>query len=112
MTKQFDAESFKNTLNTIAAGFDEDLFAKQEHDLEQYFFWKWDDEKSVEWNTYEFYERLSLYNRFCRRWEEHKSGSCCIVERVRDKYLMPKIRHFLSELEPRIRSTAGVEVVE
>ena len=102
MTKQIDEESFKNILDTIAEGFDEDLFAKQEKDLEQYFFWEWDENFSVEWNTYEFYERLGLYNRFCRRWEEHKSGSCCIVERVRDKYLISKIRNFLSELEPRM----------
>ena len=59
MTKQIDEESFKNILDTIAEGFDEDLFAKQEKDLERYFFWEWDENFSVEWNTYEFYERIS-----------------------------------------------------
>lgn len=99
--KRATLEDIGDVLTALATSFDEDLFAKQEHDLEQYFFWKWDESFSVEWNTYEFYEMLELYNDFCRRWEEHKSGSCCIVERVRDKYLMPKIRYFLSELAMR-----------
>ena len=99
--KRATLEGIGDVLTALATSFDEALAAKQEYDLERYFSWNWDDEKSVEWNTYEFYERLGLYNRFCRRWEEPKSGSCCIVERVRDKYLMPKIRYFLSELAMR-----------
>lgn len=41
----------------------------------------------------------SLYAHFCEKWEEQKNGRCCVVERVRDKYLMPKIKEFLKAIK-------------
>ena len=68
-------------------------------ELDRYWHFKWDDTFSVAWNTYRFHSMLRLYQRQCRRWEEHHGGSCCLVERVRDKYVMPKVREFLIHLE-------------
>jgi hypothetical protein len=46
-----------------------------------------------------FYDMLRLYAGQCRRWEEHHNGSCCVVERVRDTYIMPKVREFADRLQ-------------
>ena len=63
---------------------------------EWYFIW--DDEQGIEWNTYMFSDELEAYKRRCRKWEEHHNGPTCVVERVRIRYLMPKINGFLVEL--------------
>ncbi len=75
------------------------LRAMEQSDLEQYWHFVWDDSASLEWNLYKFHQALGLYGRFCRRWEETHNGSCCVVERVRDTYLMPKIREFTAMIE-------------
>jgi hypothetical protein len=62
------------------------------------WFFKWDSTKSVEWNTYEFNEMLDMHRQQCRKWEERHGGYICVVERVRDKYLLPRIREFLDIL--------------
>lgn len=85
-------------LTGLTQSFDEELAAMDEPGLGQHWHFKWDASKSVEWNTYRFHELLGLYGRVCRRWEELHHGSCCVVETVRDKYLMPKIRAFLAAL--------------
>jgi hypothetical protein len=85
-----------NVINGILAGAEKELQEMPESQLEDYWFFKWDDTKSKEWNTYQFHDLLKLYGGQCRRWEEKHNGSCCVVERVRDKYLMPKIREFVS----------------
>jgi hypothetical protein len=38
---------------------------------------------------------LNLYAGRCRRWEEMHHGSMSVVERVRDAYMMPKIKEFI-----------------
>ena len=85
-------------ITTLADSFDDELFRKTEAELEESWFFKWDDSKSLEWNTYQFTDLLELYGSFCRRWEEKHNGSCCVVERVRDKYLMPKIKQFVKQI--------------
>lgn len=70
-----------------------------ESGLELSWFFKYDISKSEEWNTYHFYSMLKLYESRCRRWEELHNGTFCVVERVRDKYLIPKITEFLKELQ-------------
>lgn len=35
-----------------------------------------------------------MYARSCQRWEEIHNGYVCVVERVRDKYIIPKIKEF------------------
>lgn len=93
-----NANDIRDVIQGIARHADETLRNQTEADLEQYWFFSWDGSRSAEWNTYEFTKLLELYRRQCRRWEEMHNGSCCVVERVRDKYLMPKIREFIPAL--------------
>ena len=67
-------------------------------ELERFWFFRYNTERSAAANLYEFNEMLDLYRRKCRRWEEIHNGSSCVVERVRDQYLMPKIKEFLQNL--------------
>jgi hypothetical protein len=87
-----------DVITSMAKRFDDELFQKTEAELEQKWFFQWDGSASLEWNTYKFYDMLKLYGSFCRRWEEKHNGSCCVVERVRDKYLMPKIKKFVKQI--------------
>ena len=68
-------------------------------DLERFWFFRWDESAKLEWNIYQFTDLLELYRRQCRRWEEMHNGSVCVVERVRDKYLLPKIAEFARQLK-------------
>ena len=67
-------------------------------ELERYWYFRYDEALSPAANLYEFNQLLELYRKRCRRWEEMHNGHCCVVERVRDRYLMPKIREFLTKL--------------
>ena len=87
-----------DVITSLSQRFDDELFQKTEAELEEKWFFKWDDSESLEWNTYQFHDLLKLYGSFCRRWEEKHNGSCCVVERVRDKYLMPKICQFVKQI--------------
>ena len=78
----------------IADSFDRELYEKTQAELEELWHFKWDENRSIESNIYEWHNCLADYGRFCRRWEHHHNGYICIVERVRDKYLMPKIKAF------------------
>lgn len=93
-----DIKDIKNVMDSIIDGSDKELFSRTQEELEKYWYFKYDDKKDAKRNTYEFYDMLKLYEHFCERWEEHFNGSICIVERVRDKYLMPKIKVFLEDL--------------
>jgi len=88
-----------NVLTSMAKSFDDDLLGKTEEELKEEWYWYWEENKSIEWNTYKFSDILELHKKLCRRWEEHHNGSCMVVERVRDKYVMPRIREFLETLE-------------
>ena len=89
----------REVLAAIASRADAELLALQETELYDLWYWSWDDDRSVEWNTYKFSNMLEMHKRRCRRWEEEKNGHSCVVERVRDKYLMPRVREFLTALE-------------
>lgn len=65
-----------------------------QEDLESRWHFRYDPESSLTWNMYLFHDYLSLYAGSCRRWEEKHNGHCCVVERVRDKYIIPKIKEF------------------
>lgn len=78
---------------------DDELLACTQEQLERYWFFKWNPDRSKAWNFYEFHELLDLYRRKCRQWEEHYNGHVCVVERVRDKYLLPKIEAFIEQLK-------------
>jgi len=91
-------KEIKSTILDLGKAFDGELTEKTKEQLEDYWHFKWKDSDSKEQNLYQFYEMLELYSYFCRRWETAKNGSICIVERVRDKYQMPKIKEFMEQL--------------
>ena len=98
-------DDLKDMITTMADVFANDLYSKRQEELEEYWHFKWSDERSIEGNIYEFYEMLSLYESFCRRWEEHHNGSICIVERVRDKYLWSKIKAFAASIQSNVKDS-------
>lgn len=91
-------EEIGTLLNSMVSRFDAELLAMPENELAKNWYFEWEENASIEWNTYKFSDMLEMHKRSCRRWEEHHNGSCCVVERVRDKYLMQKVREFLAEL--------------
>ncbi len=105
---KFAEENIKNVITSIHDAFEQELFSKTEAELEDYWFFKYDKKASIANNIYNFYDMLGLYHRYCRRWEEKKNGSCCVVERVRDKYLMPKIREFTEQIIRALEFQNGV----
>lgn len=92
------AEDVENVLRSIVDRADAELLAIPDGGLEVRWYFHWEEKSSIEWNTYKFSDALERFKRDCRRWEEQHYGSGCVVERVRDKYLMPKIQAFLAEL--------------
>lgn len=101
MEPEVTKEQIGQVINSLVREADTELLALQENGLDQYWYFRWDPQGSIEWNVYQFSDLLELYKRKCRRWEEHHHGSCCVVERVRDKYVMPKVKAFLVELQSR-----------
>ena len=99
--KSFDTKILGEVIKNISDNFDKELFSKTEEQLEEYWFFKWEANNTTEQNLYKFHDMLCLYQDFCRRWEERHNGSCCVVERVRDKYLMPKIKEFCRQVDRR-----------
>jgi len=92
-------QDIEKTIISLHTAFQDELFKCKEEDLEGYWHFKYNKEQSLVSNLYNFYDLLKLYDGFCRRWEEHTNGSCCVVERVRDKYLIPKIKNFINAME-------------
>lgn len=82
----------------ISKRLDNDLLSTSADLIAAEWYWHWDKGQSVEWNTYKFSDILEMHKRRWRRWEEHHNGSFCVVERVRDKYVMPRVREFLDAL--------------
>lgn len=91
-------EQIGDVLTAIVSRADAELMAMEEAELAAQWYWRWEESRSIEWNTYKFSDALEMHMRQCRRWEERHNGSCCVVERVRDKYLMPRVREFLAAL--------------
>jgi hypothetical protein len=79
-----------------------ELLALTQEELFDRWHFRPEPDQSVAWNIYQFSDNLESYKRSCRRWEEHHNGSCCVVERVRDKYLMPEIKKFEAVLRERL----------
>ena len=89
-------EKIGEVLNNVASSSESELRTMSAEEIAVEWWWQWDDKKSAEWNTYEFNKALELHKWCWRRWEEMHNGSCCVVERVRDKYVMPRVREFLA----------------
>ena len=75
-----------------------------EADLASRWYFRFEEDKPIAWNMYQFHGCLTLYGGSCRRWEELHNGSACVVERVRDKYLMPKIKEFAQTIERQLKT--------
>ena len=91
-------EDIGKALTSLVEAQEADLLALSADEIAAEWYWRWEDKRSVEWNTYKFSDVLELHKRRWRRWEDHHNGSCCVVERVRDKYVMPRVREFLAAL--------------
>jgi len=85
---------------SIVRRANEELCALSEDELRKEWYFEYSSDASPERNLYEFSKMLDMHKRRCRQWEEHHHGSSCVVERVRDKYLMPRIREFLQAQSP------------
>jgi len=99
-----------DVLTGILKASTQELKESTAEDLEKYWFFTFDPVRSLEWNMYQFHDLLLLYSRKCRQWEEMHNGCCCVVERVRDKYLMPKITEFIADAQTFIPALATGEV--
>jgi hypothetical protein len=104
MTDNDMEKEIGDVITSVIKRFDEELFALSETELIDGWYFRWDEGGSVAWNIYQFSDILESYKRSCRRWEEHHHGHMCVVERVRDKYLIPRIKAFEVELTGRIES--------
>lgn len=89
-----DKKVLKEVIGNIIDKSNEELFAKKQEELEDYWFFDFDRKRDLNKYIYEFTKAIELYKSFCRQWEEHHNGSVCVVERVRDTYILPKIRKF------------------
>jgi len=85
-------------LSGMMRAFTAEYEQMQEVDLEDRWHFKFNPALSLERTLYEFHGMLTLYAGSCRRWEEMHNGRSCVVERVRDKYIMPKIREFAAQI--------------
>jgi len=94
-------EDLKDAITKINDILDQDLYDKTRGQLEDNWLFKWRDSVSLEKNPYEFFDMLELYKYFCSQWEEEKNGHVCIVGRVRDKYVMPKIKELVKDIKKR-----------
>ena len=88
-------DDLKKTIVGLGERFQNELFEKTQEELEEYWFFKYEKSKSLEDNLVEFHDKLTLYLSFCRRWEEHHGGICCVVGRVKRQYMRPKVQEFL-----------------
>lgn len=90
-------QELKSVFDGIIANERDELRGiKDPAELERFWFFKYEPKHSMAWNTYQFHSMLNLYQNKCRRWEEMHNGISCVVERVRDTYVMPKIREWIS----------------
>jgi len=99
---------FESNLNNIFTGIlkneNDELSCMTKPELENFWFFKYNSKLSIECNMYEFNKMLDLYKRKCRRWEEIHNGNSCVVERVRDEYLIPKINDFIKTMRKILSS--------
>ena len=95
-----ETEAIRNVCDALVERTNAELYAMREDQLEkEYWHYKYDANASLECNMYVFFDRLQLYAWFCERWWEHHNGGVCVVEHVRDKFLMPKIRLFCATMD-------------
>ena len=94
-----DDEKIQSALDEIvprlADAIDELLLAMTPEEIQAHWVWSWQEEASLWWNIYHFADTLELYKRHWEKWEEHHNGYICVVERVAEKYVKPRIDDFM-----------------
>lgn len=98
-------EDIGNVLDGFVKRIDAEYQSMTEDDIRARWRFTFDPARALHINIYEFHKMLELYRSSCRRWEEMHNGSSCVVERVRDKYLMPKIKEFEQSVREHILAT-------
>jgi hypothetical protein len=93
-----DDRNIREVLSNLMVYVTDETMALDQDALAAKWFWQWEKDRSVEHNACEFNDDLEAYKRRCRKWEEYHNGSGCVVERVRSKYLVPRVREFLAAL--------------
>lgn len=88
-------DDLAEVINGLASRVDTELLSMSADEISSEWYFKWEEDRGIVWNAYQFNEILSLHKRRWRKWEEHHNGSCRVVERVRDKYVLPRIQEFL-----------------
>jgi len=96
---QVTDESLRQLSQELIQRHRNELFLLTEEDLMNRWFFRWDEKRDVAWNLYQFSDHLERYKRDCRDWEIYHNGHSMVVERVRDKYIYPKIKAFLADLK-------------
>ena len=96
MSNDFTNDTLNEIFTSVITRSRNEIIALTQAELDTRWYFKYDVTKSTTHNLYEFISCLELYKRTCRQWEEAHNGNCCVVERVRDTYLMPKIKEFLN----------------
>ena len=91
-------EEIGKALSGMMRSFDAEYREMSEADLDGKWLYKHDPDLPIELTMYRFLSMLTLYSGSCRRWEEMHNGSGCVVERVRDKYTLPKIKEFCRQI--------------
>lgn len=86
----------------IAKALQSQLFAQSENDIRDAWHWSWDGKLSAEQNLYDFFRMLDVHASRARQWEEYHNGFLCVVERVREKYIMPRIQQLLESMTPAL----------
>lgn len=101
-----NAADIGEVIVSLSRQVESDLFSLTQEQLQNQWLWRWDERGGIEWNLYKFSDMLEMHKRRCRRWEEHHNGNECVVERVRDRYLMPRIREFRQILAAKMAEQA------
>ena len=86
-------EQFQKALKSVA---DSIISMKAE---EPVFYFSWKDKDIDAKTVYEWLKAMETFRHSAREWEEQERGSVCVVERVRDKYLLEKCQELLDMIK-------------
>ena len=104
-TGQITEKDIGKALMGVLHALDAEYDSMSQEDLLNRWHFRFDSGKPISWNMYRFHDTLTLYASSCRRWEEKNNGRTSVVERVRDKYLLPRIKEFEAELRAHFAKT-------
>jgi len=104
---EIDKEVLEDVFSGILMRARDELAHMKKEDLAKFWFFEYDNTRSEAYNLYLFHDMLDIYGRKCRQWEEMHNGSMCVVERVRDTYLLPKIKEFLALHNEKVLANAS-----